>query len=152
MTPYREFQTFWFVILAAALMAISTSILYFLQLGSRPLDLVGLLLVNGIMIVMLALSYAKVTEVSEENIRVYFGVGLIRRSIPLNRIKASTIVKSPWYYGWGVRLIPDGWLFNVSGAYSVEIQFTDTDRILRIGSHTPQQLHGAIQAGLRKKE
>ncbi len=152
MNPFREFQHFWFVIAAFLVMSISTSILYFLQVGTQPIELGGMLLVNGIMIIVLMISYRMVTEVFPEKILVYFGVGLFRRSIPLSRIKAAIIVKNPWYYGWGVRIIPGGWLFNVSGDYSVEIQLTDSDRILRIGSQTPHQLHEAIQAGLRKRQ
>ena len=46
---------------------------------------------------------------------VFFGPRLIRRRIPLRRIREVRVVRTPWYYGWGMRLTPSGWLWNVSG-------------------------------------
>lgn len=67
---------------------------------------------------------------------VFFGSGLIRRRIPLRRIREVRVVRTPWYYGWGIRLTPTGWLWNVSGLDGVEVQFDDGHRF-RVGSDEP---------------
>jgi hypothetical protein len=74
---------------------------------------------------------------------VFFGPGLIRRRIPLGRIREVRVVKTPWYYGWGIRLTPTGWLWNVSGLDGVEVQFDDGHRF-RVGSDEPNRLAEAL--------
>jgi hypothetical protein len=74
---------------------------------------------------------------------VFFGPGLIRRRIPLRRIREVRVVKTPWYYGWGIRLTPTGWMWNVSGLGGVEVQFDDRHRF-RVGSDEPNELAEAL--------
>ena len=74
---------------------------------------------------------------------VFFGPGLIRRRIPIRRINEVRVVRTPWYYGWGIRLTPAGWLWNVSGLDGVEVQFEDGHRF-RVGSDEPNRLAEAL--------
>lgn len=53
-------------------------------------------------------------------------------------------MKNPWYYGWGIRLPPHGWLFNVSGLDAVEIELA-FGRTFRVGTDRPGELAEAIQ-------
>ena len=53
--------------------------------------------------------------------------------------------KNRWYNGWGIRLIPRGWIFNVSGFDAVEIQMKNGRRY-RIGTDEPEALLAAIQS------
>lgn len=85
--------------------------------------------------------------VHEQVLSVFFGPGLIRRRIPLRRIREVRTVRTPWYYGWGIRLTPSGWLWNVSGLSGVEIQFDDGHRF-RIGSDEPDRLAEALRREL----
>ena len=73
-----------------------------------------------------------------------FGIRLIRKWFKLNEIESCQIVKDPWYYGWGIRLTPRGWLFRVSGFNAVEIKFRKGKRF-RIGTDVPQELEEAIR-------
>jgi hypothetical protein len=75
---------------------------------------------------------------------VFFGPGLIRRRIPLQRIREARVVRTPWYYGWGIRLTPAGWLWNVAGLGGVEIVFDDGHRF-RVGSDEPDRLAAALR-------
>jgi hypothetical protein len=79
---------------------------------------------------------------------VFFGPGLIRRRIPLRRIRDVRTVRTPWYYGWGIRLTPAGWLWRVSGLAGVEIQFDDGHRF-RIGSDEPDRLVEVLRRELQ---
>jgi hypothetical protein len=54
------------------------------------------------------------------------------------------MVKNPWYYGWGIHLIPGGWLYNVSGWEAVELQMKNGNKY-RIGTDDPQGLMDAIR-------
>jgi len=57
-------------------------------------------------------------------------------------------VQSPWYYTWGVKLIPGGWLYAVGPGSAVEIVFTDGSQI-RLGTDDPSGLRKAIEAGCK---
>jgi hypothetical protein len=82
---------------------------------------------------------------------VFFGPGLIRRRIPLRRIREVRVAKTPWYYGWGIRLTPTGWLWNVSGLDGVEVQFDDGQRF-RVGSDETNRLAEALLREMRAVE
>ena len=148
MKEYKEFQFFWVIAVVSAGVTLVVSLLFVFQYGSRPLSMGSFVVVVGSMAFILVLSYGMYTRITETTVLVHFGVGLFRRSIDMNRILEATIVKSPWYYGWGVRLIPCGWLFNVSGEYSVELQLKNSNRVLRIGTQEPKQLLEAILGGM----
>ena len=70
--------------------------------------------------------------------------GLIRKRFPIGDIHGARIVQNKWYYGWGIRLTPHGWLFNVSGFDAVELELKNK-RKFRIGTDDPQELLMAIQ-------
>jgi hypothetical protein len=79
------------------------------------------------------------TEVTQDRFTFWFGPGLIRRSFVLSDIEACTPVVNPWFYGWGIRRTPHGWLYNVSGTQAVEVTLRD-GTTLRVGSDEPAQL------------
>lgn len=83
-------------------------------------------------------------EVDRENISIRLGVGLIRKQFPIKDIQSYEAVRNPWYYGWGIRRTPHGWLYNVSGLSAVEIRMKD-GRNYRIGTNDPSGLSSAIE-------
>ncbi len=52
-------------------------------------------------------------------------------------------VRNPWYYGWGIRLTPLGWLYNVSGLSAVDVVLED-GRHVQIGTDQPEALERAL--------
>jgi hypothetical protein len=78
-------------------------------------------------------------SVDERNVSIRFGVGLIRRVIPLAAIGAWQAVRNPWWSGWGIRYYPEGTLYNASGLDAVELALADGARV-RIGTAEPQAL------------
>ncbi|HRW67739.1 MAG TPA: hypothetical protein P5032_18775, partial [Candidatus Competibacter sp.] len=52
--------------------------------------------------VLLALFYALTVEIDATHLRFRFGVGLIRKSIPLAEIVEVKSVRNSWLYGWGI--------------------------------------------------
>ena len=85
--------------------------------------------------------------VERDRVRCFFGVGLIRRELRVSDIVAVSVVRNPWSYGWGLRLIPGGWLWNVSGLDAVELRLHD-GKLFRIGTDEPNALHDAITTAL----
>lgn len=86
-------------------------------------------------------------RVSDEGVNLRFGIGLVRRCIPYERIRAVSEVRNRWWYGWGIRLTPHGWLWNIAGLDAVELELASGKRF-RIGSADPRGLRKAISAHL----
>lgn len=79
-----------------------------------------------------------------DHLKIAFGIGLIRKRFYFKDIRECSIEKNPWYYGWGIRKTPEGWLYNVSGSWSVQLNMKDGKKY-RIGTPEPEKLAGFIQ-------
>lgn len=103
-------------------------------------------LLIGILVITVLFSTLTVM-ITADQIKCSFGVGLIHKSFSLSRITNTVTVKNPWYYGWGIRLTPRGWMFNVSGFDAVEIEL-DSQSYFRIGTDQPRALKAAIDEAI----
>ena len=101
----------------------------------------------SIPLVIILFFFSMSVEVNESRVVVRFGIGLFRKSIPLESIAKCESVRNPWWYGWGIHYTPRGWLYNISGFEAVELTLKD-EKTLRIGSDEPQALCAAIRARL----
>lgn len=128
-------------------------------LGSGLLFTVCLMTVYGfdwiafVVLIILGVSlvlFATLTVViGEDFLKIRFGPGIIRKKFSLKDIELCQVVKNPWYYGWGIRLTPHGWLFNVSGFDALEIRMK-TGKKYRIGTDLPDELEQAIRRTIEK--
>lgn len=103
----------------------------------------------GVMVIVLFLFHSMTVEIAQGELRIRLGVGLIRKRVPLREITAAKIVRNKWWYGWGIRLTPHGWMFSVSGYDAVEVTLQN-GRSYRIGTDEPRTLHRAIESGLQR--
>jgi len=113
-----------------------------------PVAMYVMLMVCGIVLVALALFHALTVEIRHGELRIRFGVGLIRKTIPLKDIESAEAVRNRWWYGWGIRLTPQGWLFNVSGLDAVQVRLRN-GRQCRIGTDEPGKLRAAIEDAMK---
>jgi len=102
-----------------------------------------------ILVICLFLFSTLTISINNDILKISFGIGLIRKEFLLKDIESCRIVKNPWYYGWGIRLTPYGWLYNVSGFYAVEIKLKTGERY-RIGTDAPYELEKVINGIIRK--
>jgi hypothetical protein len=82
-------------------------------------------------------------KITSEKMMIFFGPGLIRRTIPLRNIASVSPVTNKWWYGLGIHLTPHGWLYNVSGLKAVEMRMW-SGRTVRVGTDEPEALCHAI--------
>jgi len=93
---------------------------------------------------LLGLVFGTLTvEVDHEAVRLRYGVGLVRKTIPLLDVRACREVRNPWFVGWGIRLAPSGVIWNVSGFDAVELDLSSGKRF-RVGTDEPAALAAAI--------
>lgn len=143
MYRYKEFQFATIIFVIAIPAQIFLNIAFATSTESR-MSITSFAIANAVFLLIYLLFYGMTTTIDHDKIRVHFGVGLIWKTVRLADIQSVTIVSNPWYYGWGIRLIPNGWLYNISGFASVELTFTHTSRVVRIGSANAASLKEAI--------
>ena len=100
--------------------------------------------VLAVLAIALVLFSSLTVVIGEDEVEVRFGPGPISKRFKLNDIESCQVVKNHWYYGWGIRLTPHGWLYNVSGFDAVEIKLR-TGKKFRIGTDVPRELEGVIR-------
>lgn len=105
-------------------------------------------IVFSTLLIALALFYSLTVEIDKTRLIVKFGFGIISKKFILKDIESYHVVKNPWYYGWGIRLTPYGWLYNVSGLSAVEIQMKNGKKY-RIGTDEPKSLKQAITQAIK---
>jgi hypothetical protein len=100
-----------------------------------------------LLVLCLILFTVLTVTVDGQNISVRFGIGIIGKKLPLGEIESAEIVRNPWYYGWGIRKTPDGWLYNVSGFLAVELRMKNGQKY-RIGTNDPAGLKSALEGAM----
>lgn len=114
------------------------------------LDRTVLLALGSLFFLVAFLFHGLGVEVHAEEIRMWFGPGLIKKRIQLAEVKACREVRNTWWMGWGIRYIGSGWLWNVSGMKAVELEFVNGQRF-RIGTDEPRKISEAIQQALKAR-
>jgi hypothetical protein len=148
---YHHVQWGWAVILGSVV-GLGLALLVTLSLSAATLAAVPWLVVALFGLLALGLlTYATLTvDVDSDEVRVRFGIGLIRKSIPLTDIARCDVVRTPSWWGWGIHWTPSGWLYNVSGRAAVRLEMT-TQRPVMIGSDDAERLKAAIDARLARR-
>ncbi len=88
-------------------------------------------------------------EVNEKEVTADFGMGFPWKRIPIAEIEYVRPMEMAWYFGWGARWIPRGWMFRGTGTAVVEIVLK-TGRRFCVGSPEPGALAHAIDTARRR--
>ena len=100
-----------------------------------------------LMLGILVLFHNLTVTIDGRDLRISFGIGLIRKRFPLDQFESCQPVRNSWLYGWEIRLTPRGWLYNVSGLEAVELNMK-SGKTCRIGTDEPEVLAAAVQEAL----
>ncbi len=103
----------------------------------------------SILLIALALFHSLTVEIDKTRLVIKFGLGVINKKFILKDIESCHAVKNSWYYGWGIRRTPHGWLYNISGLSAVEIQMKNGKKY-RIGTDEPKSLEHAITQTIKQ--
>ncbi len=101
-------------------------------------------IISGLIFLIVLNFSSLVTEINNKTFRWFFGFGLPFRTIQLKNIKSVTIVKNKWWYGWGIRQVKKGWLYNVAGLDAIEITL-DSGKTIRIGTNEVKILANKLE-------
>ena len=118
-------------------------------LGARdPQAGLTLGVVSAVVFIALLLFHSLTVEIASGYLRMRLGIGLIRKEFRIRDIEEAESVRLRWWYGWGIRLTPHGWLFSVSGREGVRLRLQNGRRYT-IGTDEPDKLVAAIEASRR---
>jgi hypothetical protein len=106
------------------------------------------LVVSIILLTCLVLFYKLRITIDGETLCASFGIGVIRKRVGLAEIAGFEPIRTRWWYGWGVRLTPSGWLYNLSGFDAVAITLRD-GRKFALGTDDPHGLTAGIRDAIR---
>lgn len=107
----------------------------------------AMLLMGTVMVVLVAATvlFNRLTVVVAAGvIEARFGFGWPKRVMDVRDIVGARRVRNRWYYGWGIRKIPGGWMYNVWGVDAVEMDLASGSKF-RIGTDDASDLMAAIQ-------
>jgi hypothetical protein len=115
---------------------------YFYKWGNHPLALSTLGLTFLVLLIILLLFYKLTIIIDDEKILAVFGIGLIKKSISLNKIDLSSIeeIKIPWYYGIGIRVTPYGVLYNVKPGKAIRLKSKIENKIFLVGTNDFEEI------------
>jgi hypothetical protein len=114
------------------------------ELGRTPTP-VAVLVAGAAFAALLGWTWGSLTvRIEGGELRVRFGPGWPRKTVPLAEIAAVEVTRTTFMEGWGIHRTRRGWLYNVSGFDAVLLQLTN-GRSMMIGSDEPRRLKAAIE-------
>jgi energy-coupling factor transporter transmembrane protein EcfT len=102
--------------------------------------------VSLLFLICLLIFYRITIYVNESFVMFSLGAGFIKKRYPVSDIKSCRPVRNSPLYGIGIRKIPKGWLYNVSGTGAVELTFKNKKSVVRIGTNEPLKVAEAINS------
>ena len=135
---YTQVGTFSIIVLTPIL--IFSLIMVFFSVSKDPV-LVSVFSFLALSMIMGLLVFYKLTIfLDDRGISFKLGIGLISRKYLFADIQSCKAVRNNPIYGVGIRMIPNGWLYNVSGSSAVELTFKNKKSKIRIGTDKPDEI------------
>lgn len=139
---FTQFGTFSVIMMVPFLVL---SLIMIFTMGSEDLILFATFsLVALTMVICLLIFYKLTIYIDNTFVSFKLGIGLISKKYPVENIKSCKAVKNDPLFGIGIRLISNGWLYNVTGLSAVELSFKNTKKIVRIGTNEPEEIAATI--------
>jgi hypothetical protein len=138
-TEYEHRQTGSWIIYSIGLPGLILLAIGAFSSATRPELFLALVLLLSVL-----LFWRLTIKIDNETLRASFGIGLIRKTVPVADIAACEPIRIRWWWGWGIHLTPYGWLYNVSGWDAVAITLRDGRRLC-LGTDQPNDLVAAIR-------
>lgn len=139
---YTQFGTLSVIALGSALILCIVIMILTGFNGFAPLGIISFVLIT--LLICLLIFYKLTIIIDNTYLRFSLGIGLISKKYLISDIESCKSVSNNILYGVGIRKIPKGWLYNVTGLKAVEIRFKNSKSIVRIGTDRPDEISEAI--------
>jgi len=113
------------------------------------LTVTGLVVTGGFILALMAF-YAFTIQIADRAVTFWFGWGVGKQSLPLDAIQSVEIVRNPWYYLWGIKSIPGGWLYSIApGGLALELVLKD-QRKIRLGTNRAEEVKLRLKQAMER--
>lgn len=133
---YKETQIFYLIITTTIAIITFCLITYFWGHSKNTTPLVVIIIPILMLTAVTFLFYKMEIKITNDYLENSFGNRLIKRNILLSEIDITKLqkVKLPWYYGIGLRLTPQGTLYNTKVGTAIKIVSKNGQRTILIGT------------------
>lgn len=146
MAHYRHTQVGWVVVVAVTLTSVvALGVALLMPAGAMLAPWWTPLLLLAVLVLALVLFGWLTVEVDAREVRLRFGIGTIRKTLPIADVIRCDRMRTRLWWGWGLHWTPAGWLYNVSGREAVRLEM-HRERPVVIGSDDADALKAAIDA------
>ena len=150
MKKYSSFQFGWLVVIIFIIAIGWITVAYLFQWGNNPIPKPAYIVFLVLFFGTLLFFYGMTVIVDEKQIIIKLGIGFYGRKIDLSSIKSVESITYPSYYGYGIRLIINGILYNVSGNHAVKLTFKNSKRVILIGTNDWDNLKSVIEEKINR--
>ena len=150
MIKYRKFQFGWVIVIIFLIAMIWMTFAYIYQWGNNPADKGGYIFFILLFSIILSGFYGMTVTVTEKQIKIKLGIGFYTKIIELSSISSVDVQQCPVCYGYGIRIVPNGMLYNVSGRHAVVLKFRNKNRVFQIGTNDWENLKDVISGNISK--
>lgn len=115
---------------------------YLYQWGDNPIPLSATIPASLIFVAIILLFFKLTITIDETSIAASFGIGLIKKSIELNdlAIKSTEEIKTPWYFGIGMRVTRYGILYNTKPGVAIKLNYKNSEKAFLIGTDNFEEI------------
>ncbi len=142
---YQHRQTGWAMLLIGCIPAAGVALQFALVApAQRSLPPAVFIFLSMAMAFVLLVFTSLSLTITRDDLRVRFGIGIVRKTIALDDIVDAVVVRTHWYEGWGIRRTRRGMLYNVAGFDAVRLRLRN-GRATIVGSDDAERLAYAIR-------
>jgi len=142
---YEHTQSGWLIRIGFLALVVGLLVLATLPGFGQSRTPPGVLAAGVAVAALVCLMWGSMTvRIQDGELRIRFGLGWPRKTVPLSDISAVEITRTSFIDGWGMRWTRRGWLYNVSGYDAVLLKLS-SGRNLLVGSDEPRRLKAALQ-------
>ena len=138
------------MILLLLLMLIFIGVLIKTGFSTDPITIVVLFVIVTFLICLL-IFYQLTIKISNDSISFSLGIGLVGKTYKFSDIKSCKAVTNSALNGIGIRMLSNGWLYNVTGLKAVELQFKNRKSVVRIGTDKPEEISNFINSKINQE-
>lgn len=104
-------------------------------------------IIFGTAIIILLLFYQLTVSVYKDKVVLSYGIGIIKFTKKIDKINELRAIRTPWYWGLGIRFTPNGWLYNIHSLNALLVDYTEGGKLrkISIGHPSPLELKEAME-------
>jgi len=139
---YKETQPMTWFVLLFLVFAIFILLAGIYQWGTKPIPLEAAIPLALFFCALTFPLYKLVIEVSETEVKAYFGIGWIKRRIAIKDLDLSTaeIISLPWYAGIGYRISNRGTFMNTRPGAALFIKTKNKQSEFFVGTKNASEI------------